>query len=83
MPNLLNFITNNGTLLSNHHTPLISHTATDILTSLTGVYGNRSRTATATSRRPAGPAQASHLLTGRRPSSTRLPARARPTSRRR
>jgi hypothetical protein len=41
MPNLLNFITNNGVLLSNHHTPLIAHTATDILTSLTGVYGDR------------------------------------------
>lgn len=41
MPNLLNFIENNGTLLSNHHTPLIAHTATDILTSLTGVYGDR------------------------------------------
>ena len=41
MPNLLNFIKGNGTLLSNHHTPLISHTATDILTSLTGVYGDR------------------------------------------
>jgi hypothetical protein len=27
--------------LSNHHTPLISHTATDILTSFTGVYGDR------------------------------------------
>src|SRR6266851_10041981 len=40
MPNLLNFIENNGVLLSNHHTPLISHTATDILTSLTGVYGD-------------------------------------------
>jgi hypothetical protein len=40
MPNLLNFIEQNGTLSSNHHTPLISHTATDILTSLTGVYGN-------------------------------------------
>ena len=25
----------------NHHTPLISHTATDILTALTGVYGDR------------------------------------------
>src|SRR5438270_865065 len=35
MPNLLNFIKDNGVLLSNHHTPLISHTATDILTSLT------------------------------------------------
>src|SRR5712692_3169174 len=41
MPNLLNFIKGNGTLLSNHHTPLISHTATDILTSFTGVYGDR------------------------------------------
>src|SRR5712664_1398398 len=41
MPNLLNFIQGNGVLLSNHHTPLISHTATDILTSFTGVYGDR------------------------------------------
>jgi hypothetical protein len=41
MPNLLNFIENNGTLLSNHHTPLIAHTADDILTTLTGVYGDR------------------------------------------
>ena len=41
MPNLLNFITNNGTLLTDHHTPLISHTANDILTTLTGVYGDR------------------------------------------
>lgn len=41
MPNLLNFMKNNGVLLTNHHTPLIAHTATDILTSLTGVYGDR------------------------------------------
>jgi hypothetical protein len=41
MPHLLNFIKNNGVLSSNHHTPLISHTANDILTSLTGVYGDR------------------------------------------
>jgi hypothetical protein len=41
MPNLLNFIENNGALLANHHTPLISHTATDIITSLTGVYGDQ------------------------------------------
>jgi hypothetical protein len=41
MPNLLNFIQNNGTISGNHHTPLISHTATDILTAQTGVYGNR------------------------------------------
>ncbi len=38
MPNLLNFIEGNGVLLTNHHTPLIAHTANDILTSLTGVY---------------------------------------------
>jgi hypothetical protein len=40
MPNLLNFMEQNGVLMTNHHTPLISHTATDILTSLTGVYGD-------------------------------------------
>ena len=33
MPHLLNFIEGNGVLLTNHHTPLIAHTATDILTS--------------------------------------------------
>src|SRR6201987_1002408 len=41
MPHLLNFLENNGTLLTNHHTPLIAHTADDILTSLTGVYPER------------------------------------------
>ena len=41
MPHLLNVLEGQGTLLTNHHTPLISHTATDILTSLTGVYGDR------------------------------------------
>ncbi|HME00958.1 MAG TPA: hypothetical protein VKM93_27070 [Terriglobia bacterium] len=40
MPHLYNFIKNNGTLLSNNHTPLISHTGDDIITSLTGVYGS-------------------------------------------
>ena len=40
MPALLNFIKGQGTLLTNHHTPLIAHTATDILTALTGVYGD-------------------------------------------
>src|SRR5579859_3541858 len=38
MPHLLNFIKNNGVLLSNHHTQLISHTSDDIITILTGVY---------------------------------------------
>ncbi len=41
MPHLLNFIRDNGTLLTNDHTALISHTATGILTSLTGVYPDR------------------------------------------
>jgi acid phosphatase len=41
MPNLLNFIKNNGTLLANDHTILISHTAGGILSSLTGLYPDR------------------------------------------
>jgi hypothetical protein len=41
MPNLLNFITGNGTLVSHEHTPLIAHTANDIVTSETGLYGDR------------------------------------------
>jgi len=40
MPNLLNFITGNGTLVSHEHTPLIAHTADDIVTSETGLYGS-------------------------------------------
>ncbi len=41
MPHLLNFMRRNGTLLSNNHTVLISHTANGILSSLTGVYPDR------------------------------------------
>lgn len=41
MPNLLNFMKSNGALLTNHHTPLISHTSIDIVTSLTGVYPDK------------------------------------------
>jgi hypothetical protein len=40
MPNLLSFIEGKGTLLSQEHTPLISHTATNILSHLTGQYGD-------------------------------------------
>jgi len=40
MPNLLNFITGNGTLISHEHTPLIAHTADDIVTAETGLYGS-------------------------------------------
>ena len=41
MPNLLNFIKKNGTLLTNDHTILISHTGGGILSALTGVYPDR------------------------------------------
>src|SRR5256885_415036 len=41
MPHLLNFIRSNGTLMTNNHTVLISHTANGILTSLTGMYSDR------------------------------------------
>jgi hypothetical protein len=41
MPHLLNFIKDNGTLLTNDHTVLISHTATGILSTQTGVYPDR------------------------------------------
>src|SRR4030081_1398910 len=41
MPNLYNFLVGNGTVLNNQHAPLISHTGTDILTTLTGVYPDR------------------------------------------
>ena len=37
MPNLLNFLEGNGAFLTREHTPLKSHTADDIITSLTGV----------------------------------------------
>ncbi|HEY7398000.1 MAG TPA: hypothetical protein VH538_06850 [Gaiellaceae bacterium] len=41
MPNLVDFLTNNGTLFTNDHTVLISHTSDGILSSLTGLYGDR------------------------------------------
>jgi hypothetical protein len=41
VPALKDFLTSNGTLSGNHHTPLISHTAGDIVTSLTGLYPDR------------------------------------------
>lgn len=41
MPHLLNFLKGNGTLLTKHHTILISHTAGGILSSLTGLYPDR------------------------------------------
>jgi hypothetical protein len=41
IPNLLHFFEHDGTFLSNNHTPLIAHTGDDILTTLTGLYGDR------------------------------------------
>jgi hypothetical protein len=41
MPHLLHFLKGNGTLLTNDHTILISHTAGGILASLTGLYPDR------------------------------------------
>jgi hypothetical protein len=41
MSSLLHFIEGNGTLASNNHTPLIAHTADDLLTTFTGLYGDR------------------------------------------
>jgi hypothetical protein len=41
MPHLLDFLTQNGTLFTNDHTVLISHTAVGILSSLTGLYPDR------------------------------------------
>jgi Type I phosphodiesterase / nucleotide pyrophosphatase len=49
MPNLLNFLERQGTVVSHHHTPLISHTADDIITSLTGVYPDKHGIAVANS----------------------------------
>ena len=49
MPNLLNFLKQNGTLDVNHHTVLISHTANDIVTSITGVYSDRNGAAVSNS----------------------------------
>src|SRR5690349_22554699 len=49
MPNLLNFLRQNGTISGNHHTPLTSHTANDILTALTGNYPDRHGVAVANS----------------------------------
>lgn len=41
IPALEQFIEDNGTLLSNNHTPLIAHTANDSITTYTGLYGDR------------------------------------------
>src|SRR6267142_1257690 len=44
MPTLYNFLATKGTLGSNSHTVLISHTAAGIISTLTGVYPDRTGT---------------------------------------
>ena len=41
MPHLLNFIEQNGILMANEWTPLIAHTGHNLVTGLTGLYGDR------------------------------------------
>src|ERR1700722_3933537 len=41
MPHLLNFLESNGTLLTNDHTVIISHTAAGFITTQDGVYPDR------------------------------------------
>jgi hypothetical protein len=63
MPNLLNFIKGNGTLVSHEHTPLIAHTADDIVTSESGLYPDRHGMPVANEYNyytSAGPASATH-----------------------
>src|ERR1700675_1255563 len=80
MPHLLNFLSSNGTLFTNDHTILISHTAGGILSSLTGLsptrQGRRSRITTTTIRRAGSPTLRVPLSTGRTlwiPRATRSP----------
>jgi len=40
MPNLLDFLTGHGTLITHEHTPLIAHTADDSVTLESGLYGS-------------------------------------------
>ena len=51
MPALLHFMEGYGTVLGNDHTPLIAHTADDLLTSETGLYPDRQGIAEANSYR--------------------------------
>lgn len=60
MPHLLNFLAGAGTLLSQQHTPLISHTGGDIVTTQTGLYPDRQGLAVTNTYRyftPQGPAR--------------------------
>jgi hypothetical protein len=60
MPHLLNFLTANGALLTQQHTPLIAHTGGDIVTTETGLYPDRQGLMVSNTYRyftPAGPSR--------------------------
>src|SRR5438105_146194 len=60
MPHLLKFLTGGGTLLTQQHTPLISHTGGNIVTVQTGLYPDRQGLAVSNTYRyftPQGPAR--------------------------
>jgi hypothetical protein len=66
MPHLLNFLTSNGALLSQLHTPLIAHTGGDIVSLETGLYPDRHGLAVSNTYRyftPAGPARTAVAFT--------------------
>ncbi|HEV7579267.1 MAG TPA: hypothetical protein VGO77_02450, partial [Mycobacterium sp.] len=66
MPHLLNFLTSNGTLLSQQHTPLIAHTGGNIVTVESGLYPDRHGLAVSNTYRyftPAGPARTAVAFT--------------------
>ncbi len=86
MPHLLGFLKGNGVLDTDHHTPLIAHTGNDILTSLTGLYGDRHGQAVSNSYRyytPSGTTDAASTFAywtdGVADSSTTTPTDAAPT----
>ena len=61
MPNLLNFIKDNGTMDAGDHAILISHTASDILSTQTGLYPDRDGIAVANSFGVFGPITAANV----------------------
>ena len=61
MPNLLNFIKDNGTMDTGDHAILISHTASDILSTQTGLYPDRDGIAVANSFGVFGPITAANV----------------------
>ena len=68
MPNLLNFLTGHGTVVTREHTPLIAHTADDIVprkaACTAATTATRSRTSTTTTSRTGPPTPPARSPTG-------------------